>query len=529
MPDRLDSWKEISSYLGRDRRTLERWERDRGMPVHRIPGGERPRVYALKPELDRWLLNGTERAARDAAPTAGDETHTVAVLPFVILAGDRESEYFGDGLADDVISALTRVPDLRVIARTSSFAFRGKDRDVRLIGARLGASALLEGSLQRAGSRIRVSAQLVSASDGCHLWSETYDRELVDVFAIQDEIACSIACALSSRLVAKRSARRPTPDMDAWELWLKGRSTALVYTPDAMMRAGESFRAALALDASFAQPHFGLAEMAWQATEFGLLPAGTGLPLVRAEVDRALALDDSLGEAHALDGALRGLLDFDWAAARRSFDRALVENPSSVEVRRRHAWSYLAPRGDLAEADRALDDLVGLDPLSPILLSSSGLVKFSRHEFDGAASRFRRALELLPSLWWARYFLGAMALFGGDVSPGLSLCEEALRFHPGPVAEGAQAAVSGFAGDTPRAREILAGLLRRNEDAPVSPVAIAWACIGARDDRVFSWLDRCIDEREPVILHFPHMPIYDGLRTDPRFATLLRRMGLGGG
>lgn len=527
MSDRLDSWKEICTYLGRDRRTLGRWERERGMPVHRIPGGNKPRIFALTSEIDVWLRSGASGPASSTREALEPDAPVVAVLPFLILAGDKESEYFGDGLADDVINALTRIPDLKVMARTSSFAFRGKDRDVRRIGAQLGASVLLEGSLRRAGSRIRVSAQLVATTDGCHLWSDTFDRELIDIFAIQDEIADAIARALRSRLVDRRRARRAPPSMDAWELWLKGRSTVLTYTPDAMLRAGECFQAALRVDPSFAQPHLGIAEMVWQATEFGLLPVRTGLAQVRAATDRALALDDSLGEAHALDGVLRGLLDFDWDAAKRSFERALAENPSSGEVRRRYAWSYLAPRGNVAKADHVLDELVRLDPLSPVLLMSSGLLKFSRHDFAGAASCFRSALAFLPSLWWARYFLGSMAIFSGDTARGLTLCEEALHSYPGPVADGARAAISGFAGDPYRAREILARLLRENEVAPISPVAIAWACIGAQDDRVFEWLGRCVDDREPVILHFPHMPIYDGLRTDPRFEAMLRRMGLG--
>ena len=525
MSDRLDSWKEICTYLARDRRTLGRWELERGMPVHRIPGGEKPRVYALRSELDRWLKEGSADAA---SASSRAERPTLAVLPFVILAGDKESEYFGDGLADDVINALTRNPDLRVMARTSSFAFRRRDLDARQIGVRLGASVLLEGSLRRDGGRIRVCAQLVATDDGCHLWGESYDRELVDIFAIQDEIAESIARALSARLVPKGPGRRINPDLQAYGLWLQGRSTALTYTAEAMHLAGGFFQAALRADPSFAQPHLGMAEMAWQATEFGLVPPRTGLAQVRSGVDRALALDDSLGEAHALDGALRGLLDFDWAAAGRSFERALAENPASGEVLSRHAWSYLAPQGRLIEADRVMDELVRLDPFSPLQQTFSGLLKFSLHDLDGAATAFRRALEVLPSLWWARYFLGAMTLLGGEIPRGMALCEEALRFHPGPVADGARAAISGFAGLRDRAREILADLLRANEAYSVSPVALAWAAIGAQDDRVFEWLDRCIDDREPVILHFSHMPIYDTLRSDERFEALLRRMRLPG-
>jgi eukaryotic-like serine/threonine-protein kinase len=299
-------------------------------------------------------------------------------------------------------------------------------------------AVLLEGSLRRVGSRVRVCAQLVATGDGCHIWSESYDRELVNIFAIQDEIAESIARALSARLAPKRPARRSTPDLEAYGLWLEGRSTALACTPEAMLRAGECSQAALRLHPSFAQPHLGMAEMAWQATAFGLLPARTGLPQVRAGIDSALALDDSLGEAHALDGVLRGLLDFDWDAAGRSFERALAENPASGEVLRRHAWSYLAPRGSLAEADRTMDELVRLDPLSPLLLTSSGLLKLSRHDLVGAAAALRRALESRPSLWWARLLLGFVTLLGGDAPRGVALCEEALRNRPGPVADGAR-------------------------------------------------------------------------------------------
>ena len=160
MGERLDSWKDIAAYLGRDLRTVQRWENERRLPVHRLPGGDKPRVYALPSELDAWLRT---------SPAEDREPASVAVLPFVNLTADKESEYFGDGLADEVINALTRIPGLRVTARTSSFAFRSKEQDVREIGARLGAAALLEGSVRRQQNRVRVSAQLVSAEDGYHL------------------------------------------------------------------------------------------------------------------------------------------------------------------------------------------------------------------------------------------------------------------------------------------------------------------------------------------------------------------------
>jgi TolB-like protein len=205
--DVLDSWKQIAAYLHRDVRTIQRWERTRGLPVHRWPGGEKPAVYALRTEIDAWRRSDSERDVRATAGTRQRLPHaitfpdqSVAVLPFANLSADPENEYFSDGLADEIITALTRIPGLRVTARTSSFAFRGRALDVREIGSRLGVRAVLEGSVQRSEGRVRVSAQLVNVGDGFHLWSERYDRDLADVFAIQDEISRAIAAALRVRL-----------------------------------------------------------------------------------------------------------------------------------------------------------------------------------------------------------------------------------------------------------------------------------------------------------------------------------------
>jgi TolB-like protein len=197
----LDSWKSIAEFLHRDVRTVMRWEHMRGLPVHRWPGGGKPGVYALRSELDDWRKT-TPRAQRATEEDAGPQTGApaVAVLPFANLSGDRENEYFSDGLADEVITLLSRIPGLRVTARTSSFAFRETFRDVREIGSQLGVGAILEGSVQRSAGRCRVSAQLVDAKNGFHLWSDQYDRDIADVFAVQDEIAQAIARSLEVRL-----------------------------------------------------------------------------------------------------------------------------------------------------------------------------------------------------------------------------------------------------------------------------------------------------------------------------------------
>jgi adenylate cyclase len=229
--DRLDSWKEIAGYLGREVRTVQRWAGSRNLPVHRLPGGDRPRVFCLKPEIDAWLRKGPEKPI--------EETPSLAVLPFLNLSDSEESQYFGDGLAEELINALVRLPGLRVIARTSSFAFSKRGHDVRDIGAQLGTQWLLEGSVRRDRRRVRVAAQLINTQDGCHAWSECYERRLVDLFDIQEELARSIATALKVKLTAPALSVRPTEDLTAYDFWIKGRSISQQFTLEAFSQARE--------------------------------------------------------------------------------------------------------------------------------------------------------------------------------------------------------------------------------------------------------------------------------------------------
>ena len=207
MPERLESWKEIAAYLGREVRTVQRWASERGLPVHHLPGGPRPRVFSVKSELDAWLQAGRTPSR--------PEPVSVAVLPFLNLTGGPDDQYFGDGLADDLINALVRIPGLRVIARTSSFVFTDRGRDVHDIGRRLGATWLIEGSVRHERKQVRISAQLVNARDGFHAWSECFDRQLTDLFSIQDEIAQAIASALQVKLAIGASVKRQTSDLAA--------------------------------------------------------------------------------------------------------------------------------------------------------------------------------------------------------------------------------------------------------------------------------------------------------------------------
>jgi TolB-like protein len=517
--ERLDSWKDIADYLCRDVRTVQRWERDRSLPVHRLPGGRKPRIYALRSELDLWLKGNPA----DPVPS----TPSVAVLPFVNLSESRENEYFSDGLADEIINALTRIPGLRVTARTSSFAFRGREKDVREIGASLAAGSLLEGSVQRSGNRVRVSAQLVSAKDGYHLWSESYDRELADVFALQDDIARAVSGALSLRLAAVPLVEPSTEDMEAYRLWLQGRYAWAQLTPAAVSKARTCFEAALSRDPRFPLPYVGIAELLFDAGQLGIVPPAEVIRQAKEAVLTALTLNDRLGEAYALLGALHGVLEYDWAAAELCLQRAIDLSPGSATVLLRSAWFYLVPQLRIPEALDQMQMARTRDPLSPFVHSTSGLTLMVARDFERAIEECRIALDLAPGLYAARWFLGVSLIVTGKREEGLRECDEVYEHGGlGAMATGGMAAVYGMVGRMEESRKMLSELSDMARKIWVPPLAFAWAYLGLRDELVFEWLDRAIDARDPAVTHMPSMMIYDGIREDPRFRQLLAKMNL---
>lgn len=516
MSDRLDSWKEIAVYLGRDVRTVQRWEGERRLPVHRLPGGDKSPVYAFKSELDLWLHD---------RPGKEHESASVAVLPFVNLTADKENEFFGEGLADEIINALTRIPALRVIARTSSFAFRSKEQDVREIGTCLGAGALLEGSVRRQRNRVRVSAQLVSAEDGYHLWSESYDRELSDIFAIQDEVARCIAQALRIQLAPGPLVEPMTEDLEAYNLWLKGRCLAVRFTPESVAAARQCFDAAIARDPSFPLPYVAVAELLFTAAMFLLLPAADARCAKQA-VLKALALNDRLGEAWALLGTLEGAVEYDWDAAERAFDRASKLSPGSCMILARHAWYFLVRKLRIADAVEEFRHAIILDPLSPFLHTYFGLTLIVAREYESAAEECRAAVGLAPNLWWPHWMLATALIFLGSADDAIAEAQSAANICGNPALEAGMCLVYGLLGRADEAGRCFEQVLELSRTTSISPLSMAWAYLGVGDDRVFEWLDKAIEARDPAVTHLSSMPLYDGIRGDPRFRTLLEKMNL---
>ena len=302
------------------------------------------------------------RAQSKAAPAMP----SIAVLPFANMSRDADDEYFSDGLAEEIINALAQVSGLKVIARTSAFAFKGRNEDIRRIAETLGVTNVLEGSVRRAGSRIRVTAQLILAADGTHLWSQRYDREMSDIFAVQDEIAAAIADALKLKLMP--APERRMPSVPAYEAYLRYRSYQWRFTREASQRSRECLEQALTLDPDFALPYVGLADYNLALAAVGGIPSHEAMPRARQLAMRALEIDPDLPEAHAMLGIVAGHYDYDWMEAERRFGLATRRDSMSPHLRQWYGTFYLFSVGRTQEAQRQGARVLEEDPLSPMWL-----------------------------------------------------------------------------------------------------------------------------------------------------------------
>jgi serine/threonine-protein kinase len=454
---------------------------------------------------------------------------TIAVLPFANLSADKENEYFSDGLAEEIINALTRVPGLRVTARTSAFAFRGKEQDVREIGARLGVDHILEGSVRRAGSRMRATVQLINAADGCHLWSERYDREVSDVFAVQDEISQSIADKLRVQMGGgPRALKKPTQDLEAYNLYLQGRYHLYRWTPDGFAKGRQYFEQAIARDPEFALAYDSLAELYWYLGFFGVLPPREAFSTGVWAALRALEIEDTLGETHALLGMYRKELDYNWPEVHREMRRALELNPASPVVRLRNALSGLMPLGRVGEAAAEVEHALQSDPLSLFLQWWLALMLYLGRHYHRAIEQVRRMLDLDAGYYLAHFMQAMVCLGMGRDQEALAAARRSAELSGGmPLILGVLGLVCGRTGNTSEARALLDRLEAMARVTYVPPTSFVWIYFGLGDvDNAFLWMERAVEARDPIIMPVKTFPFLDPFRTDPRYRALLRKMNL---
>jgi len=448
---------------------------------------------------------------------------SIAVLPFVNQSGNPDDEYFSDGMTDELASALMKVPELRVAARTSAFTFKGKSTDAREVGAKLDVATVLEGTVRRSGSKLRVTAQLVSTTDGLVRWSERYEREAKDVFAVQDDITSAIVSALQLTLGAGAPAR--TDNAEAHDLYLRGRFLVLKQTEEGLRSSLDYFAKALEQDPGYAPAYAGtaLAHM-WLADAF--VPPREAEPKAKAAALKAIELDGTNAEAHTYLGLAKWFYDWEFETTDVEFRRALRLSPNSMEAHNFYGLALCAMnRWDegLAEADRA----IALDPLSPVPSWMREYCLVMSRRYDQAIQQHKTTAELDPSFFYFESQVGIAYRETGMFAEAVAEYQRLQRATGGQAFSGL-AITHARMGNTAEAREILNEFLKRSERQYVSPdeIALIYASLGDKD-QAFAWLDRAYEARSAfLITGILGSPNYDPLRSDPRFDALLRRIGL---
>jgi eukaryotic-like serine/threonine-protein kinase len=455
---------------------------------------------------------------------------TIAVLPFTNLSGDQENEYFSDGLTEEMISALTRVPGLRVTARTSAFALRGRNLDIREIGARLNVEHILEGSVRSSGNRVRVTAQVVNAADGYQLWSERYDREKRDVLDIQDEISSAIVNTLEVHLSKDISRLRRRPNSpEAYAHYLRGRHYQEKRTLESSAKARQCFEQALAIDPQYAPAFLGLAEFHWQNAFYGFQFPKEALASSKEAAIRALQIDDAFPEGHALLGTILGIADCNWREAGSAFQRALELDANSPYVLFRYANFYLWPQGRAEEATASIERALSFDPLWVLANYVLAYYIYAGKQYDRAINHILAVIEMEPTFYLAYCVLGLAYTQQGKQHEAVGAFERACQLCPGsPFTLGMLAYGLGKAGKSKEAMGIIEKLQAsgRNSYVPAKSLMFGWA--GLNDPNgVLTSTEKSLDDRDPMtIMNLVQEPILDFVRSDPRYPALLRKINL---
>lgn len=467
--------------------------------------------------------------AIDPRPPDAPYEASVAVLPFADMSADGDQAYFSDGLTEELLNALAQTPGLRVAARSSSFQFRGDGLDIRAAGRRLGVSAVVEGSVRVDGDRLRVTTQLIDAESGYHLWSRQYDRQMRDIFAVQEEIARSVATALSAELAARLPdtlVTMTTANPAAYQLYLRGRHEWRKRTEDGMRAALDAFQDAVVLDPTYAAAYAGLADT-WQLLpDYADVASGEGLARAKTAALRAVALDSTLAEGHVALAALLDDYDRDRPGAEAAYRRAIELNPGYATARHWLAI-HLADDGRFEEALEQIEHARRLDPLSGIVNTAVGAVRYFARDYDGAAAEYRSVLDLQPDFALAWALLGRVQLVDGRVDEAVASLERSVGLSEGdPSYRAVYAAALAAAGRTAEARAIADDVRSPHPDGYVPYCELASAYLYLGDDgQALELFGEAYEQRDPALKHIRVEPLYDRIRDHPDFVSLMGRAG----
>lgn len=471
-----------------------------------------------------------QRERRQSRFEARATIGSIAVLPLENVSRDPEQEYFVDGMTEALISDLAKIGGLKVISRTSVMRYKATTKSLPEIAKELNVEAVVEGSVQRVGERVRITAQLIHAATDQHLWSDTYDRDLRDILGLQSEVARAIAQEIKVTLTPQEQARMAaahTVNPEAYQAYLKGRFYWNKFTPDALQKATEYFEQAVSLDPEWPLGYAGLAETYTVMPHFASMRPGEAIPKARAAAAKALELDRSLGEAHSSLAWIATTYDWDWPAAKREFEQAISFNPNHPTAHLRYGL-FFQYTGRHEDAIREMTRAQVLDPLAPINGTAAAEVFYLAGQFEQAEALLRKTLELSPDFAFAHNGLAKALVLQGGFSEATTEAREAVRLSNNAYRFVATLGyVCAKAGQPEEARRILDEFASRSADAYVAPTYLAIVYAGLDEsDRVFDWLEKAYQERDVLLPITLNEPILVPVRADPRFIDLVRRVGL---
>ena len=474
---------------------------------------------------------GSVAVTRAEVPVREVKLPSIAVLPFANLSADPANEYFSDGITEEVINALSRLRTVRLAARSSSFAFKGKHEDVRIIAEKLGVTTILDGSVRRAGSRVRVRTELIDARSGYKLWSEQIERELDDVFQMQDEIAHAIASALKVTLLGGAYSHSTAVAGVVYETYLRGRFALRTRVESEVEQAVRFFSEAAAQDDQFALAPAGLADALLVLGVYGARPANEVMPLARDAARRALAINPSLAEAYTTLGAEQAVHEWNWAASEDAFRRAIALDPQYPTAHQWFAMNCLTPQRRFDEAIASAERARILDPASPVLRATTGVVRHLAGDHSGALADFERAIELDDTFAMSHYFLGNVYRDLGEWDRSVVAYESAIARSgvPGgtPEMEGGLAQSLAKRGHLNRARSVGDALRASASTRHVSHCVLAQVAISLGEiPNALSEIEHAFLDREPELIYLGVRPVYVALVGEPRYQEFCHRIGL---
>jgi TolB-like protein/Tfp pilus assembly protein PilF len=470
-----------------------------------------------------WLVVESRR------PVPVAEVPSIAVLPFVDLSEAKDQEYFCDGMTEEIIDALARVRGFHVAARSSAFAFKNKQQDIREIGRKLNVGAVLEGSVRKSGNRLRVTAQLNNVTDGYHLWSETYEREMKDIFALQDEISRAIVSTLRVQLGETGKAplvTPPTGNLDAYNLYLQARYLHSKWQLAPMRQSLSLFQQAIAHDPGFAPAYAGLASSYTWLGFFRARPRDV-MPGAKEAAQKALSIDSQLAAAHISLGDVKAVYDWDWESSRREFETALQINPDDAGAHFSHSLLYLAPLGRIDEAIQEMQRARDLDPLNVVIHTYLGTLFYFGGRYQEAVTQLRNTVGMAPDFAEVHSTLFRVYLEQHKLDEARAELDRSHALMGQKVPGLADAQLSAVEGHMDAARQLLAACERTYAREYVSSASMACVHTALGDkDGAFRYLDRAFEERDGMLAYAKIFPAFAPLRSDPRFTALLRRLNL---